>query len=79
MFYPVLFYNTHPFGTLLWIFVILTIIWALRYGSHHHHHHSPHLTGHHDMTALNTLNHRYAKGEIDKQEYEQKKKDILSS
>ncbi len=58
-----------------WLLVIAGIIFLARYlvrrqenGDHHHHY---------EKTALDILHERYAKGEIGKEEYEDKKKDIL--
>ena len=62
---------------IFWLLVIAGIIFLARYlvrrqedGDHHHYHH--------EKTALDILQERYAKGEINKEEYESKKKDILS-
>ncbi len=61
---------------IFWLLVIAGIIFLARYlvrrqenGDHHHHHE--------EKTALGILHERYAKGEINKEEYENKKKDIL--
>lgn len=58
-----------------WVLVILLIIWGVRtiarggrMGRWHEH-----------SRALDILNERYAKGEIMKEEYELKKKDIMNS
>lgn len=61
---------------LFWIGAILLIVWAVRgfggmgggCGMHDH--------GRSSKTALDILKERYAKGEIDKSEYEAKRKDI---
>jgi len=59
-----------------WLLAIAGIIFLVRYlvrrqeNDDHHHHH--------EKTALDILQERYAKGEISKEEYESKKKDILS-
>ena len=59
---------------ILWIifivFVIVAVIRALRGGGRHHWR----IGMRHD--ALDILRERYAKGEINKQEYEEKKKDL---
>jgi len=55
---------------LFWVLVILAVIYLLRYvfgrGD----------AGRGEKSALDVLNERYAKGEINKEEYEAKKKDI---
>ncbi|MFO7890438.1 MAG: SHOCT domain-containing protein [bacterium] len=59
---------------LFWIVIIVAIIWAIR-----------HFTGpgrsdgsaSGSESALDVLKKRYASGEIDKQEFEEKKRDIL--
>ncbi len=67
---------------LFWVLVIFLVVRLVRrllWGAHSHH-----LGGHgwRDMmtgaSALHILNERYAKGEINKAEYEEKKKDLLS-
>jgi putative membrane protein len=58
---------------LFWAAIITLVVWAL------------HLRRRHTLptipknSALDILNERYAKSEITKEEYEQKKKDILGS
>ncbi len=60
---------------ILWILVILFIVWLIRRS----------MTMHHGQgmkwmmkgeDALDVLKARYAKGEIDKKEFEEKKKDL---
>lgn len=57
------------FMTIFWILIILGVVALVRY-----------LGGHHnadkDRTPLEILKERYAKGEIDKKEFEGKKKDL---
>lgn len=64
---------------LFWVFVVLLIIWLVRsavgHGGHMMHHGHMHGSGHH---ALEILKERYVKGEINKEEYEAKKKDLES-
>lgn len=61
---------------LWWIIVVGGIILVVRWIRDGHH---PHWRGdhyHHGRSALDILRERYAKGEIDKGEYEEKKKDL---
>jgi putative membrane protein len=65
------------FGGLMWIFWIAVIVgliflikWVVQQGREG----EPRVK----EDALEILNKRYAKGEVDKEEYEQKKKDLLS-
>jgi len=60
------------FGWIIWIVVIVLIIFLLvkLYGSQNN------STGREEDRALEILKERYAKGEIDKQEFEEKKKDL---
>jgi putative membrane protein len=66
---------------LMWVllvWVIISIIRRLAWGPHYRRerwHRWQEMKGH---SALNILDERYAKGEINKEEYEQKKKDIGS-
>ena len=55
---------------LFWILFIGLIAWIAREASGRHSHHS-------SSSALDILKERYAKGEIDKEEFESKKKDLL--
>lgn len=62
---------------LCWVAVITFIIWAVkRHGMCHGKH-----CGHHkelgNQSALDILKERYAKGEIEKKEFEEKKKDLM--
>lgn len=77
-------YNGYGFGGMMswlgggflmlafWVLLILLLIWAVRESKHGNH--SP--SG---DRSLDILNERYAKGEIDKEEFKAKKKDILSN
>ena len=59
---------------LWWILIILGIVVLARWifgGAHRHH-------GHGEDRALAILRERYARGEIDKAEYEARRKDLLS-
>ena len=58
-----------------WVLLIAFIVWIVREvsGKNTHSH-----SGSSGSDALEILKERYAKGEIDKQEFEQKKKDLSS-
>jgi putative membrane protein len=61
---------------LFWALIIACIIWVVRQVSGGYHHCShPHGDSH--SHALDILKERYAKGEINKEEFESKKKDII--
>lgn len=64
------------FMILTWVAVIWFIVWLVRGGSMQGkktERQEPQV-----KTALDILNERYAKGEIDRKEFEEKKKDITS-
>ena len=78
-----------PFGLLglifmgiFWILIIwfvVALISSLASGRHHYHGH--HMMSHSMMgynSALRILEERYAKGEINKAEFEEKKKDLMN-
>ena len=52
-----------------WALVIALIVWAVRETNGRHHRH-------YSNSALDILKERYAKGEIDREEFESKKKDL---
>ncbi len=71
------------FHLLGWILVVWFIIWLLRKARYHRHHHmwcDGQNCNHpiHSNRALDLLKERFAKGEINKEEYEEKKK-VLSA
>ncbi|PIQ68043.1 MAG: electron transporter RnfE [Candidatus Taylorbacteria bacterium CG11_big_fil_rev_8_21_14_0_20_46_11] len=65
------------FMVIVWVAVIWLVVWLVRGGScascKRSEHSEPHA-----KTALDILNERYAKGEIDRKEFEEKKKDVTS-
>ncbi len=70
-------YFGHPFfggffHLLTWITVIFLIVWFLRRS----HHCGGKCSHHTENSALNILKERYAKGEIGKEELDQKKNDL---
>jgi putative membrane protein len=54
---------------LFWVVVIYFIVWLVRNNK---------VSGPADKKALDVLKERYAKGEIDKKEFEEKKKDLVN-
>jgi len=71
-------YYGHMFGwgfggimmIVFWAAVILLIVWVVK-GVH-----GDDYTKHNSKSAVDILKERYAKGEIDKREFEEKKKDL---
>jgi len=69
-------FNGNLMMILFWVGLIFLLIWAFKgfngvhCGGMHDHGHS------NSKTALDILKERYAKGEIDKDEYETKRKDL---
>ncbi len=69
---------------LLFIIGVILLIWVILGNGHHHghggccHHHHPGAHGNHphDASARQILDARYARGEIDRQEYLDRRKDI---
>lgn len=72
------------FAILSWVFAIILIIWIVRWALGMHHR-GPWMGGPYrnhpwmqQNSALDILKERYAKGEITKAEFDEKKKDIES-
>jgi len=67
------------FMIIVWVAIIVFVIWAIRELSGGNHNGRGHRNDGTDggRTALTVLKERYAKGEIDKKEFEDKKKDLL--
>jgi len=64
------------FMILVWVAVIFFVVWLVREMSGSNKKQDG--REHHAKTALDILNERYAKGEIDRKEFEEKGKDISS-
>ncbi|MDD2892009.1 MAG: SHOCT domain-containing protein [Candidatus Gracilibacteria bacterium] len=58
---------------LFWVFIIVLVVYLVRGDTGFSHKH----VGHAGKTALDILKERYAKGEIDKKEFEAIKKDLM--
>jgi len=58
---------------LLWVFFIWLIVWVVKKLSE-----GSHFDSKHSKSATDILKERYAKGEIDKKEFEEKKKDLTN-
>jgi putative membrane protein len=68
----------HFLGNLIgWFLIILIILWILRAGRRGRYWHDFHRDFHKD-SAMDILREKYAKGEISKEEFEVKKKDLSS-
>ncbi len=67
---------------LSWVVLIIIIVWIIRWVFGWHHHRGPRMMGPHNPwmqnSALDLLKERYAKGEINKAEFDEKKKDLES-
>ena len=62
------------FQGLFWLVIVIVVVWAIRYFTGQRQIGSTHSGN----SALDILKRRYANGEIDKQEFEQKKKDLIA-
>lgn len=61
---------------IVWIAVILFVVWLVREASGSNKKQDGPV--HHGKTALDILKERYAKGEIDRKEFDEKKRDLTS-
>ncbi|MEK7169994.1 MAG: SHOCT domain-containing protein [Patescibacteria group bacterium] len=64
------------FMIIFWVAIIFFVVWLVREMSGSNKKQEG--KEHHARTALGILNERYAKGEIDRKEFEEKKKDLSS-
>jgi putative membrane protein len=68
-------YDGHWFGGgfmwLFWILLIVLVLWAVKAATG-----SANNSSEKQKSALDILKERYAKGEIDQEEFEQKRKDL---
>jgi putative membrane protein len=73
-------YGASPFLSLLWwVITIVVIFWVIRFvfgGGRHHTHNRNWSAPWEGKSALDILKERYVKGEINKEEYEEKKKTL---
>ena len=60
---------------LFWIAIIILIVWAIKYLARNRQNYQTTVK---EESPLDILKKRYARGEIDRQEFEKKKKDLLS-
>jgi putative membrane protein len=65
------------FGAVILVALLVLVSRALASSAHHPHQSLPHPP--HGSVGLHALDERYACGEVNREEYLQKKKDILSS
>ncbi|MBD3290758.1 SHOCT domain-containing protein [candidate division KSB1 bacterium] len=65
----------YGFVVLFWIVLIVLIVWAIKYLTRNRQNTS---TTMRQDSPLEILKKRYARGEIDRKEFEEKKKDLLS-
>lgn len=63
------------FGWLFWLLIIGLVIWGIKALSENRSHSEPRSSS---DRALEILKERYARGEIDKEEFEAKKRDLIS-
>ena len=83
-------YNTYGYGyaphmvvgdivsLLFWVLIIILIVVVIRRVMWGEHAGMRHHMMHNRRGAISILEERYAKGEINKQEFEEKKKDLMS-
>ena len=62
------------FGWIFWIILVAFIVWLIVNRTNTSQNYN---AGHHHETPMDILKKRYARGEIDKQEFEEKKKDLM--
>ncbi|MBU0656978.1 MAG: SHOCT domain-containing protein [Gammaproteobacteria bacterium] len=70
-------YDGHWFGGgfmwVFWLLMVIAIIWVIKMLTD-----GGNTSGNKQKSALDILKERYARGEIDKEEFESKKKDLSS-
>jgi putative membrane protein len=66
------------FSVIFWIAIVIAIVYIVKWIKHgkHMEHHFQKFPWCKSESAINILKNRYAKGEIDKEEFEDKKKDL---